>query len=381
MSSNKKDGSSESLQVIYPECGYCKRTIVKSSAKCSICNKVYHPSCANKAKKCCNEDLTTSSDFSTGDISPMSENVNKKLSIESTHQELLLKIIFELESKNAVLTENNSLLKFKISSLEVELNNKQMMINNLSTKKDLNTNMRVDKTYKHVQIDVTEDAPLNYINLMDTATAVPNRLSTPTDIRINAADAPTSGALNKPSVSTAENDSPRNNGNREIKSKASNTENMNSNAEFGNQVDETRWTTVTNKKKNHLTLSNQHQDKNETTKKSSKNKTKRSTLCTGTINTNTNIKGAIRRKWIYVGRIAGDVSEVDVQNFLSNLHGNQMIEVKKLPTKGPNSSFSIGVPSEDLYIKLNDPNFWPAGITIREFNFLGLFRKPPKQQN
>lgn len=216
---------------------------------------------------------------------------------------------------------------------------------------------------------------------MDTATAVPNRLSTPTDIRINAADAPTSGALNKPSVSTAENDSPRNNGNREIKSKASNTENMNSNAEFGNQVDETRWTTVTNKKKNHLTLSNQHQDKNETTEKSSKNKTKRSTLCTGTINTNTNIKGAIRRKWIYVGRIAGDVSEVDVQNFLSNLHGNQMIEVKKLPTKGPNSSFSIGVPSEDLYIKLNDPNFWPAGITIREFNFLGLFRKPPKQQN
>lgn len=110
-SSNKK---SESLQVFIPDCGCCKRTIVKNSLKCNACTKVFHSSSAVKTKRCCDEGIATPGDLCSNDASPMSDITIKNLSNIPTHQELILKVIPEFEAKNSILIENNSPLKLPL---------------------------------------------------------------------------------------------------------------------------------------------------------------------------------------------------------------------------------------------------------------------------
>lgn len=42
------------------KCGGCKNYFVKNGNKCKIGTKLYHRSCAQKAKKCCKEEITIS---------------------------------------------------------------------------------------------------------------------------------------------------------------------------------------------------------------------------------------------------------------------------------------------------------------------------------
>ncbi|XP_045474993.1 uncharacterized protein LOC123680915 [Harmonia axyridis] len=70
----------------------------------------------------------------SGSSSPICETTAKQLSIDSSQPDLLLRIISEFESKNNILMENNSLLRFKIDSLEYQLKNKKHEINELNKK-------------------------------------------------------------------------------------------------------------------------------------------------------------------------------------------------------------------------------------------------------
>lgn len=72
----------------------------------------------------------------------MSDITIKNLSNIPTHQELILKVIPEFEAKNSILIENNSLLKFKVTTLEAEIVVKNNIIDNLSKNKE------VDHKYK-----------------------------------------------------------------------------------------------------------------------------------------------------------------------------------------------------------------------------------------
>lgn len=95
-------------------------------------------------------------------------------------------------------------------------------------------------------------------------------------------------------------------------------------------------------------------------------------VCFGTKATgqDVTIQGAIRRQWIYVGRIAGkQVSEHEIKNYLKEVPGNELIIVKKLNTLGQNSAFSIGLPSEESRKLVYDSSFWPEGIILRDFTF------------
>lgn len=83
ISSSKKVVPSGPLQISIPEWACCKRTIMKNCTKCQICNKVYHPSRAS--------------------VCPMSENINENISNESSQQELLLKIIYELVKRQKMI--------------------------------------------------------------------------------------------------------------------------------------------------------------------------------------------------------------------------------------------------------------------------------------
>lgn len=62
-----------------------------------------------------------------------------------TQRELLLKIIYELEAKNSLLVVNNSLLKYKISTLEDKIQMKDAKIDKM--KKKLPYDTKIDKKH------------------------------------------------------------------------------------------------------------------------------------------------------------------------------------------------------------------------------------------
>lgn len=92
------------------------------------------------------------------------------------------------------------------------------------------------------------------------------------------------------------------------------------------------------------------------------------------------IQGATRRRWLYVGRIAGNnTTEKDILDYMVGLNDHDTIVVKKLPTKGSNSAFSIGFPGETSFNTAFSGDFWPQRIVVREFNFGNYFRKNLKK--
>ncbi|KAL3274907.1 hypothetical protein HHI36_019688 [Cryptolaemus montrouzieri] len=131
MASSGKVGTSDALFTEPNKCDFCGNSVVKSGVKCNVCPKVFHRSCSGKIKKCCDEEIKLSSE-TTSLRTPEVEDSGVKLreiNKESTYVDLLLKIIFELESKNAILEKNNNLLEFKIATLE------SSMLKNLSAAK------------------------------------------------------------------------------------------------------------------------------------------------------------------------------------------------------------------------------------------------------
>ncbi|KAL3281848.1 hypothetical protein HHI36_005051 [Cryptolaemus montrouzieri] len=120
MTSSGKVGTSDALFTEPNKCDFCGNSVVKSGVKCNVCPKVFHRSCSGKIKKCCDEEIKLSSE-TTSLRTPEVEDSGVKLreiNKESTYVDLLLKIIFEFESKNAILEKNNNLLEFKIATLE-----------------------------------------------------------------------------------------------------------------------------------------------------------------------------------------------------------------------------------------------------------------------
>lgn len=138
-----------------------------------------------------------------------------------------------------------------------------------------------------------------------------------------------------------------------VKKNVSNVNESASSSSIKELDDKGEWITVEKKKGNRQSRTNKK-------------------VCYGTNmdSTDNAIKGAIRRRWMYVGKIAGkNISEQDVHSFLKNIEGNELITVKKLNTLGQNSAFSIGLPSDEAYKRVFCETFWPRGVILREFSF------------
>lgn len=99
----------------------------------------------------------------------------------------------------------------------------------------------------------------------------------------------------------------------------------------------------------------------------------------------TKICGAVRRRWIYVGRVSGrDVTVEDVREHLmdlKDLEGFGDIVVTKLRTRGNNSAFSVGLPNEELYGRVFNEGYWSKGIALREFDLRRTFFQQRQQQD
>lgn len=108
------------------KCTSCKNSVVKSGLKCNICLNIFHRSCALKMKRCCEVEITSVIAMNPEEEESLTIETPKtsiQISENSSNQELLLKIIHELEDKNRLLEENSLLLKYKICKLENEIIN------------------------------------------------------------------------------------------------------------------------------------------------------------------------------------------------------------------------------------------------------------------
>lgn len=74
----------------------------------------------------------------------------------------------------------------------------------------------------------------------------------------------------------------------------------------------------------------------------------------------------------------GRIIEKDVEERLIKVYINvgfisYLIEVKKLVSRGSNSSFSVDVSSDDMYKTIINVEFWPNDVFIRDFSFENFF--------
>lgn len=76
-----------------------------------------------------------------------------------------------------------------------------------------------------------------------------------------------------------------------------------------------------------------------------------------------------RKAWFYLGKIRNKDATVDMARaYLSGEERSENFIVEKLVSKGECAAFKIGVPF-GLKEKLDDENYWPAGVCIRRFYF------------
>lgn len=313
-------------------CSYCNRK-VGEFLKCIKCDDIFHPSCLVKAA---NRKNTTCHHASAEEISAKSEN--KSLRTEVEYLKLLLE---ETKSKNSILIENNNLLKDKITILE-----NQIKSGKNTTKKFVNT--------------LQDKVPAVVTDTVASATTFKNTYSSVVhENRSNAHEhrpqAQMSFVEPKRIVNNVNNSVPA------IPEININDSNKNISTSVHKIKDTDRmedWITVRNKKR----------------------QSRNTKVCFGTKENsadNSTIKGAIRRRWMYVGKIAGkEISEKDILTFLKDIEGKENIIIKKLNTLGQNSSFSIGLPNENAYKSVFCESFWPQGVVLRDFSFdRNFFRK------
>lgn len=323
----RSDNSDAIGDILERICNYCNKK-VGEFVQCNKCKEIFHPSCLLKAAS----RKTTTCRHEVGIHSENEEESqlkmeNRCLQIELSYIRVLLD---ESNSKNSILMENNQLLHEKIRDLESYIKN-----NCDNKKKEVNTEMKSDNV----------GDKQSYPELV-THSSVTNRQ--PTQV------------TKKPMLSKSHHrqttDTNQDDISRLTLSQRSNSNNENSEMRVDANINtDSEWSTVTRKKPN--------------TKKANKK------ICYGnkTTDQNTTIQGAIRRRWMYVGRISGkDVTEQDISAFLKDVEGHEQIVIKKLNTIGQNSSFSIGL-SEEAYKTVFNESFWPVGVIVREFTFNKTF--------
>lgn len=304
------------------ECYQCKRKVV-DSVKCYKCFDVFHPKCMEKSANL----KSSTCKHEEGNIYKLakeySELQNEKdiMNVEIHYLKQLLK---EVQEKNRILMENNSLLMEKVK-IQGEIIDKKNF--NSFVVKDVNK----DKKITH-NIEQKSQVAINEVCNMKPTYA---EKSTSRSLEL----------LSSRPTLTAQK-STRERVNEEITEHRDYT-----------QQDNNEWVKISRNKK--------------------KIKTKSNIICTGVNKTsNSLIKGAMKRKWIYVGRIQGkDTSEQSIKDYLCDIINNEEIEVKKLNTQGKNSAFSVGVHTEELFNSICSPDNWPEGVLVREFSFRNLFRK------
>lgn len=89
------------------------------------------------------------------------------------------------------------------------------------------------------------------------------------------------------------------------------------------------------------------------------------------------IQGVEKYAYVYVGHIKGEVVEKDMLEYLSETWPENSFQVKKLDTKGNNSSFKVSLEFKDKNI-LFEGTKWPQGVIVKDYKF---FRPSANKNN
>ncbi|KAK9877337.1 hypothetical protein WA026_017731 [Henosepilachna vigintioctopunctata] len=335
-------------------CNHCSKKVI-DFVQCIKCFEYFHPSCMTQsaAKKftiCTHETSKNNESKISKVVSCECLDENRLLKIEIKY---LNQIIMEMQSKNSILLENNKLvlennvlLKEKILNLEecIKSNCKQSVIPLYKTSVALKVD-EPDKTSKNTNLrrmtsTVDNNEFTNKEHRDGDLCCLSRTKEQPSNLAIDTE--------NIPKLATSK------------VSKIKMLEKECSTSNEGMQNKQEDWSVVTSKK-----------NKNS-------NRKKVQLVCTGleAKSADLSIQGAVRRKWLYIGKVAGNgVAEEDILNYLKESLGNHSFVVKKLTTKGYNSAFSVGIPNKTLFEKVFDISFWSEGIVLREFEFKNFFRK------
>lgn len=336
-----------------PECGYCKNAVVKIAVKCTVCAKIFHPSCGkNKLKKCCEEPLTNEYAIKNNESTDSGSELKKPviLTSDSTNIEFLLKIISELEEKSSILAENNLLLKEKIVYLTSELTQKDSIIADLNKKRENSSQKNENKT-KYAYASVVA-------NQREQTSKESNKRSATGDPREHPLEIAQRNKMNE-IIHLVTNSAQEGVLQQQHNLIERQQQNQNHITDFKNTENQT---TVT--ESNHWR--EPHKKRKRTTK-----------LRVGTGKTDENQKqigfaGVEKKAWFFISRIKPHVTEETVANYIRGKPSFEdlAIEVKELAFKrkvNELKSFLVKVPFEkkdDLY----NTEFWPENIRVNRFN-------------
>lgn len=343
---SKSASISTKIKEIKAICVHCNRKVIEF-VKCAKCKDIFHPSCltqaATKKSTLCIHESEISEEIS--------EDPRVLLHIFQVRIQYLESLLSETQSKNSILVQNNELLTEKVRNLE-------------SSKKNENQQQKKPESRDK---DHSQSQPSHISSMIESTSVVQKSSVNEQKGQNRQSDKLTySSKVNKG----------LNSSNKVLKNMLPSTSTTDVTAIPNENYNENK-TIVENNKNKDITTPEQINSGWKTVIKKRKLQNKDKIICTGS-NNNCGITGALRKKWMYVGKIAGIVKEEDIIDYLGKMEVKDGIEVRKLDTKGSNSAFSVGVASEELFKKLGAPEFWPAGVLVREFSFRGFFSRNNK---
>lgn len=350
-------------------CTYCDRS-VKGPLKCGGCEKFYHPACAVRIKGM----------QVTGFNSLMcpSCSVGQVVDTDSVRiiNELLNKLVLELQDKNNILQENRELLMNKVLNLE-----ERISIYQHKSRVVLEV-----KAPKHA-VDVSDgdsgghrtpnsgggdrsdriDKPVADVNVIRDSGNIGSQFHEPSELPMVAGKKYNVDESNFNVKSKRKHKQIHsNNNNNSVKKKDDSPQLLSKT--LPNKGNKT-FSGLNLEVENESTQSNDPvtvNDRGEVARGRKHNKSKQSKPIIGSGVNDGFLKGIPRMVHFHVTRLQPDTSEDMVVNHLRSIVS--VVTCEKLSSKAPNvySSFKISVPSKDIK-SIMDPNSWPEGVRINKF--------------
>lgn len=91
----------------------------------------------------------------------------------------------------------------------------------------------------------------------------------------------------------------------------------------------------------------------------------------------TPIQAAIKKAWYFIGRLHFDTTVQDIEKYLKDkLNSDEGVTCTKINSANSSACFRVGVNFQQKE-KLEDPEFWPSGVIVRQY----IFKKHASTQN
>lgn len=348
-----EDGSQQ-LQAAEKLCGYCPNKVVKGF-QCTSCEAVYHPSCSDRVKVCCNLPLKAGKSKSrkqSESNNMQSENIDFSLEAYMNLKQLLE----EMKFSNGLLVQRVQSLENRLK-IEMEKNEKlQGYIKKLEHKSqiepiEISTGQKIETD----NIEKPQGSKVTYANKTSQV------YLTDKDVQIDGTNQNTRKSVNKQNPPIFK-----------LHETGKIIQNIN------NQLLEAKQRRIMNQ------IINIEQD--ETTDGftlASKRKRVRKQKIIGTAEDSQteecfqkfqaiNYKKPEDRKiWLFISRVKSSVDEKTVREYIA-MKGSLKVDnisIKQLQARSDtNNCFMVGVPL-DMKDAVYKTDFWPKGVHFQRFNF------------